>query len=92
MDPERLDTLCRADMRAVTAAATQIEQALDHAAQLVNRETWTGPPADRWSAEFIARVRAVKALLSNVEAEQQRLIQRSEREQSALDRKAHATN
>jgi hypothetical protein len=83
---ERLDDMCRESMSEVSWAASDIRAALDAVAEYVGPQTWTGPPADRWSSELTARVAAIKRLLDDLPAEQRRLIEQARADQRELDR------
>jgi hypothetical protein len=82
--PDGPEVACRQAMARVSAAAQEIREAIDSAVRLVGPQTWAGPPADRWSAEFAARVSAIKRLLDELPAEQRRLIEKAQRDKAEL--------
>jgi hypothetical protein len=82
VDPDRLDRLCARDMAVAAAAAEGTAESLDRVSALVGPETWTGPPADRWSSEFLGRRGGLNRFFAQLAEERLRLLQQA-RDQAA---------
>lgn len=54
---------CRESMNEVSLKVNQIRSTLEVLESFADEHTWTGKPADKWIAEFKARVKAAKACL-----------------------------
>lgn len=65
----------RADMATLSAAAEAISTAISNARQWMNGQTWNGPAADAWMADWEAQFRDLQSLLGALPAAESRVIQ-----------------
>ncbi|WP_214409845.1 hypothetical protein [Sphaerisporangium fuscum] len=69
---------CQADMAVTAKLVDDILDALSAVPAMFGDQTWQGPPADEWAADWSARKNQLATLLHAVLAEQPRLIARAE--------------